>query len=65
MSRGSNGIQYVVLRQRVAQQMDNAGYSSLLVLVDVCLSLLSVLLYIVMTYNVQVQVRRQLVLFNC
>jgi hypothetical protein len=52
----SSGLQFVLLRQRVAQEMDKAGYSTVLVLLDVCLSLLSVLLYIIMTYGLLVQV---------
>lgn len=51
-----DGMQYMLLRQRVSQAMDSTGWSSVLILLDVALSFLSVVLYIVQTYNVQVLV---------
>jgi hypothetical protein len=57
IGEASSGLQFVLLRQRVAQEMDKAGYSTVLVLLDVGLSLLSVLLYVIMTYGLLVQVR--------
>lgn len=51
-----DGMQYMLLRQRVSQAMDSTGWSSVLILLDVALSFLSVLLYIVQTYDVQVLV---------
>jgi hypothetical protein len=59
VGEASNGLQFVLLRQRVAQEMDKAGYSTVLVLLDVGLSLLSVLLYVIMTYGLLVSVRMQ------
>jgi hypothetical protein len=56
IGEASIGLQCVLLRQRVTQEMDKAGYSTVLVLLDVGLSLLSVLLYVIMTYGLLVQV---------
>lgn len=52
----TDGMQYLLLRQRVAQTLDTTGWSSVLILLDVGLSFISVLLYIVMTYNILVNV---------
>eukprot|EP00878_Enallax_costatus_P004556 GHUV01004797.1.p1 GENE.GHUV01004797.1~~GHUV01004797.1.p1 ORF type:complete len:827 (+),score=239.90 GHUV01004797.1:555-3035(+) len=57
MRHGSvDGMQYTLLRQHVSQAMDSTGWSSVLILLDVALSFVSVILYIVMTYDVLVQV---------
>lgn len=50
------GMQHMLLRQRILQTLDKTGWSTVLVLLDVSLSFLSVLLYIVMTYGVRLDV---------
>eukprot|EP00879_Flechtneria_rotunda_P023644 GHRR01025019.1.p2 GENE.GHRR01025019.1~~GHRR01025019.1.p2 ORF type:complete len:127 (+),score=39.62 GHRR01025019.1:450-830(+) len=50
------GLRYMLLRQRVAQMMDSTGWTSVLILFDVVVSVLSVVIYIVMTYQIKYQV---------
>eukprot|EP00879_Flechtneria_rotunda_P032244 GHRR01035417.1.p1 GENE.GHRR01035417.1~~GHRR01035417.1.p1 ORF type:complete len:198 (+),score=36.88 GHRR01035417.1:450-1043(+) len=49
------GLRYMLLRQRVAQMMDSTGWTSVLILFDVVVSVLSVVIYIVMTYQIKYQ----------
>eukprot|EP00775_Hariotina_reticulata_P006540 gene6540-6766_t len=45
-------VQYVMLRHRVCQAMDTTGWGTVIIMLDVILSLLSVVCYIITTYRV-------------
>lgn len=49
-------VRYVLLRQRVSQLMDTTGWGSVLIMLDVVLSVASVVMYIVTTYGIAVEV---------
>jgi len=50
-------VQYVMLRHCVSQAMDTTGWGTIIIMLDVVLSLLSVVSYIVTTYGLLLRVR--------